>query len=181
MWEEQGIEGKPHFKSLLYNESAKTLVAHFQRRAGLKHWIGEIYTRPLDGKTYHKVAGSTDLVSFEQPVSAASSSLIFFNELQHRTEDPSGADWSAVRCLDLASERPSTVCAIETLQVPDGCKGIWISSVMSADADGQRLLCRVAFMHAVSEIEEQVEYWLCELPVRTAIPRKLCRLHNPFF
>ena len=180
MWGSAGIEGRPHFKTLLYNEPARKVIAHFERLADGKWPIGEIYTRALAEQTYEKVAGTTDLISYERPVSADSAPLIFFNELHLRADVPGGADWGAARCLDLHSGQLSTIVSSESIQIPDGCLQVWVSSVLSVDAPGSRIFCRVAFEEG-SEAARHLEYWLCELAITSPIPRKITRLSNTFF
>src|SRR5262245_41352011 len=109
MWQNAGIEGRPNFKALLYNEPAQTLISHFERLAGGKWPVGEIYTRSRGEQTYNKVPGATDLISYDRPISAESAPLIFFNELHLDADLPGTADWGAVRCLDLAAGQMRTV------------------------------------------------------------------------
>ena len=179
MWESAGIKGRPHFKALLYNEPARKLIAYFERIADGKWPIGEIYTRSVDQQVYGIVPGTSDLVSYHAPVSAADAPLIFFNELRLRTDLPGAADWGAVHCLDLGSGQMSTVVSAESIQVPEGCLRVWVSSVLSVDASGSRLFCRVAFEEG-DEAVRHSGYWLCELPVDDPVPRKVTFLQNTF-
>jgi hypothetical protein len=179
MWSEAGIEGGPHFRALLYNEPAQTLIAHFERHYG--HWAGEIYTRPLTSEIYSKVPAASKLVSYSCPVSAASAPVIFFNEMVHRAEDPNGADWGCIRAVDLRTGVLSQVASADTVQVPDGYVGLWVSEIYAVDADATRLFCAIGFEQQVSAVEKHLDYWLCELPVRELMPRKLSKLQNTFF
>lgn len=179
MWSEAGVEGGPHFRALLYNEPAQMLIAHFERHYG--HWAGEIYTRPLSSETCSKVPAASKLVSYERPVSAASAPVIFFNEMLHRAESPAGADWGCVRSLDLRTGTLSQIATADTIQIPDGYVGLWVSEIHAVDAHGRRVFCTIGFEQRVDVSATHLDYWLCELPVQTLIPRKISKLQNAFF
>ena len=179
MWSEAGIEGGPHFRALLYNEPAQMLIAHFERHYG--HWAGEIYTRPLSSETYSKVPAASKLVSYERPVSAASATIIFFNEMLHRAEDPAGTDWSCIRALDLRTGQLRQAATADTIQIPDGYVGLWVSEIHAVNADGTRLICTIGFEQQVGALVKHLDYWLCELPVQTLVPHQIRKLQNAFF
>jgi len=179
MWERAGIKGRPHFKALLYNEPARKLVAYFERTADGKWPIGEIYTRSVDQQVYGIVPGTSDLVSYERPVSAADAPLIFFNELRLRVDLPGSADWGAVHCLDLTSGQLSTVVSAESIWIPEGCLRVSVSSVLSVDASGSRVFCRMAFEEG-NESVSRSGYWLCELSASDPVPRKITVLRKTF-
>lgn len=173
VWEQ--IAPDSHFRALLYNELARTLIAHFQR----KDAVSALYTRQLDAGGYTKIPAENDLLSFDHPVSAASAPLLYFNALQW--EKDRGGDWDSVRCLDLRSGELTTVISPLTVAIPSGYLGFWISSLMAVDPDGQRLLCTVGFERVVDERSKHIDYWVCSLPVQNPVPQQIASLPDAFF
>jgi hypothetical protein len=174
MWSDAGIEGGPHFRALVYNEPAQTLVAHYERHYG--HWAGEVYTRPLSSETFTKVPAASKLVRYGRPVCAASAPIIFFNEMLHRADYPAGADWGCIRALDLRTGQLSQAATADTIRIPDGYAGLWVSDIHAVNIDGTRLICTIGF-----EQQKHMDYWLCELPMQTLVPHQIRKLQGGFF
>jgi len=160
---------------LLYNEPARTLIAHFQR----KDAVSALYTRQLDAGGYTRIPAENDLLSFDHPVSAASAPLLYFNALQWTMDR--GGDWDSVRCLNLRSGQLTTVASPTTLAAPSGYASPWISSLMAVDPDGQRLICTIGFERLVDERSKHIDYWVCALSVQSKVPQQIALLPDAFF
>lgn len=165
-----------YFKALHYNEPARTLIAHFQRKNDV---VSALYTRQLDAAAYAKIAAENDLLSFDHPMTAASVPLLYFNAIQWAKDR--GGDWDSVRCLDLRSGQLTTVVSPATVAIPSGYVGLWISSLMAVDPDGRRLLCTVGFERVVDERSKHVDYWVCALPVQNPVPQQIALLTDAFY
>jgi hypothetical protein len=161
---------------LHYNEPARTLIAHFQRKTDA---VSALYTRQLDAAAYTKIAAENDLMSFDYPIIAASAPLLYFNVIQWAKSG--GGDWDSIRCLDLRSGLLATVLSPSTVAIPAGYVGLWINSLMSVDPDGQRLICSVGFERAIDERSKHVDYWVCALSVQNKIPQQIAFLSDTFF
>lgn len=179
MLSEAGIEGGSRFRALLYNEPAQMLVAHFERNYGYR--ASEIYTRPLSSETFTKVPAASKLVSYSCPVSATMAPIIFFNEMIHRADNPAGADWGSIRALDLRTGELSQAATADTIQIPDGYVGLWVSEIHAVNVDGSRLICTIGFEQQVDARTKHLDYWLCELPVQTLVPHQMTKLPGAFF
>lgn len=173
---QQQIAPDSHFRALLYNEPANTLIAHFQRKGDV---VSALYTRQLNAAAYAKIAAENDLLSFDYPITATAAPLLYFNAIQWAKDR--GGDWDSVRCLDLRSGQLTTVVSPTTLAVPSGYVGLWISSLMAVDPDGQRLLCTVGFERVVDERSKHLDYWVCALPVQNPVPQQIALLPDAFF
>jgi hypothetical protein len=177
MW--QQIAPNSHFNTLLYNEPAKTLIAHFQRKVADNHWVNELYTRQVDASGYAKIAAENDLLSFDHPITAAAVPMLYFNAIQWGKDG--GGDWDSVRCIDLRSGQVTTVVSPITVATPAGYVGLWISALIAVDPDGQRLICNTGFERVVDERSKHVDYWVCSLSVQNKMPQQIALLSDAFF
>lgn len=187
-WDTDGIEGEHRFVTLLYNEPAEVLIAQFERKvAGGRYPVRSIYMKRTEEARYTKVFGTDDLSSAFHIVAASKKPVAFFDVHvaavgRWRADTPGmGFDWSHIAQIDLLTGSVTTV--VDAAAFREKHEGRWVSDLVSADEEGQALLCRIGMGLRLPDGAPAggMGYSLCRLILATSDIQVITPLNHVFF
>ena len=179
-FQEMGIPAGYGFKHLLYCAAADTLIVQTQPLQG---WRPErLYARKVQDERYRPIGSPEKLVSQEYPVTCPGHPLLAYNTLTHsfRSDEEGneqhGADWQAVRVIDLVTQAESFVVDRETLHLADLETRVWISSLLSFTDHSDCLHVVAAF----TRNQAAVNHYVSELHLPSGLVRPIAQLPAAF-
>jgi hypothetical protein len=187
-WDTDGIEGEHRFEKLLYNEPADVLIAQFERMVSAGRYpVRTIYMKRSPEPRYTKVFGIDDLSSAFHIVASSKKPVAFFDvhvaSVDRWPADTPGMgfDWSHIARIDLLTGSVTTV--VDAAAFRERHDGAWVSDLLSADEDGQTLLCRVGMGRRLPDGSPTggVGYSLCRLILATSDIQVIAPLRHVFF
>lgn len=166
----------PMSRTLLYNPIAESLVEARPRKIAESVWTQDLYCRIRSSTEFKRIASSEGDIVLMDPVTASDAPLIFFSTWQPRSDFAGGYDWVDVQSVDLLSGKMKVVCNPTTLPTPGGYSSAWIQTLVSAQGNGDHLICSIGLNKKTGANSARTEYWLCELAVRAPAVKKLTDL-----
>jgi hypothetical protein len=155
-WEKLGVSNQKYFLKLLYSKPARKTIAHFQSSEGVG--LKNIFVRKTNEQKYQKLEISGETYSYESPVCAYDSSVLFFTVFQPLTV---GFNWVSIYKVDLVSGDIIEICNLETLKPPKDYKVLSVLEIIGVAKDLEKLMVKVGLEHSMNS--GQKEYWLAEL------------------
>ena len=187
-WDGDGIEGDDRFVTLLYSEPADVLIAQLERMVAAGQYpVRSVYMRRPNETRYAKVFGSDDISSALHIVAASKQPVAFF-DVHIATVDrwPTGQpgmgfDWSHIARIDLLNGSVTKV--IDAAASGEKHEGAWVSDLLSADEDGQSLVCRIGMGRKLPDGTPTggAGYSLCRLMLATSDMHVIAPLPRVFF
>lgn len=179
-FEEMGIPAGYGFRNLLYCSPADALIVQAQPRHGQGPF--RLYARRAGGDRYEPILATHESISQEDPTVLCSHPVLAYNTLHHTIESGEagnewpGANWEAVRVLDLRSMTETHVVDRETLHLPDRNLDVWIARLLGF-ADSHECLHVVA---GFSRDKTTINYYVSELHLPTGLVRPMVNLPATF-
>jgi hypothetical protein len=187
-WDADGIEGDDRFVTLLYNEPADVLIAQFERMVAEGQYpVRSVYMRRTQETRYGKIFGTDDISSALHTVAASKKPVAFFDvhvasvDRWPEGQPGMGFDWSHIARIDLLNGSVTKV--IDAAAFREKHEGAWVSDLLSADEDGQSLVCRIGMGRKLPDGTPTggVGYSLCHLILATSDIHIIAPLRNVFF
>ncbi len=180
-FEEMGIPAGYGFKQLLYCSIADTLIVQTQPVQG---WRPErLYARKQQEERYAPIGLPGDLISQDDPVVCAGHPLLAYNTMSHsfradaEGKELHGANWEAIRVVDLSTRQETHVVDRETLHLADPETEVWISQVLSFAQNAESLHVVAAFSR---DKGLTTNYYVAELHLPTGLVRPIAQLPAAF-
>jgi hypothetical protein len=179
-FEEMGIPAGYTFSTLLYCPPADTLIVRAQATRG--RGPDRLYARSVGGERYELIGTPDESISQEDPTVLCSHPLLAYNTLHHSIQSGEagnewpGANWEAVRVLNLRTRSETHVVDRETLHLPDQNIDVWVSRLLSF-ADSHECLHVVA---GFSRDKLEINYYVSELHLPTGLVRPIVNLPAVF-
>jgi hypothetical protein len=180
-FEEMGIPSGYGFRNLLYCVAADVLIVQTQPLQGWRP--DRLYARPIGAERYEPIGSPDELVSQDDPVVSCAQPLLAYNTMRHsfRPDEEGnelhGANWEAIRVLDLRTRTEAHVIDQETLHLPDRNLEVWITSVLGF-ADSHECLHVVAGFSR--EYPANISHYVSELHLPTGLVRPIVNLPATF-
>lgn len=179
-FEEMGLPAGYAFGNLLYCSPADTLIVQAQPRNG--HGPDRLYTRSAGSERYEAIVAEHDLISQEDPAVLCSHPLLAYNTLRHSLQSGEagngwpGANWEAVRVLDLTTRTERHMVDRETLHLPDPDLDVWVVRLLGFADSHERLHVVAGF----SRDKSTINYFVSELHLLTGLVRPMVNLPATF-
>jgi hypothetical protein len=180
-FEEMGMAKGYGFKRLLFCAPANTLVVQTQPIQGWRP--DRLYIRPASGEQYQAIGSPAELVSQEDPAVSSVDPLLAYNTLRHSfraDEDGNelhGANWEAIRVIDLTSGAEIRVVDRDRVHFPDPEIYIWSLQVLAFAQASETLHVVVGFSRNQTF---PISHYIAELHLPTGLVRPLTNLPATF-
>lgn len=184
-WKEAGITGRTRIERLLYNRSSEKLIAVVLEELEEVPVLARLYYRCVGESTYRPVPTQNILDSYADAVSCDDSGFVVYNVMRYRPPTPGvrefGADWIGVSRFNLLTGYSEIVVDASKIRPALPYASGWVSSILSAHADGSGAICSVGLEKSGEDgAIVDLEYFVFEVSFTRGLVREIAALPNVF-